>query len=90
MDSCKIAVMGTNPRIYINKNLLNEDWALKIHGQTLDRLAERGGLAPIEIFANVARLLFKDFKLIDPHNALKVAQQLAIKSNESPAEQHYD
>jgi hypothetical protein len=35
--------------------LLNEEWAQKNHSQTLKRLAERGGLDPTEIMANVER-----------------------------------
>ena len=72
--------MGTNPKVYINKSLLNEDWALKLHDQTLDRLAERGGLSHEEIVMNIERLPFKALKVIDKHYALKVVEELAIKS----------
>ena len=35
---------------------LDAQWAMRIHGQTLERLAERGGLCPDEIFLNKHRL----------------------------------
>ena len=35
---------------------LNELQARKNHGQTLERLAERGGLSPTEMMCNVARI----------------------------------
>lgn len=43
-------------------SLLNEDWAQNIHGQTLDRLAERGGMSPDEIVMNMSRIKL-DFSL---------------------------
>jgi hypothetical protein len=33
---------------------------MRIHGQTLERLAERGGLSPDEIFINQHRLKWLD------------------------------
>lgn len=47
--------------------LLNEDWADKIHGQTLERLNERGGLCPEEIYTNIHRLPFKELLKLDYH-----------------------
>jgi hypothetical protein len=35
---------------------LDDAWASRVHGQTLERLAERGGLSPIEIVYNVNKL----------------------------------
>lgn len=32
--------------------LLNEAWAYRIHGQSLDRLNQRGGMSPYEIYLN--------------------------------------
>ncbi len=32
---------------------LNEEWAMKNHGQTLEHLDSRGGLSPAEIWSNV-------------------------------------
>ena len=34
-------------------NSLNEEWALRNHKQSLERLNERGGLSPAEIHCNV-------------------------------------
>lgn len=35
--------------------LLSEEWAQRNHSQTLQRLAERGGLYPNEMIANIAK-----------------------------------
>ena len=47
----------TYPRCprYVRWSALNEEWAQRNHGQSLTRLAERGGLDPFEILANVNR-----------------------------------
>lgn len=34
---------------------LNEEWAQRIHGQSLARLDERGGMSICEILANIER-----------------------------------
>ena len=41
---------------YVRWSELSERWAQKNHGQTLTRLAERGGLSPCEIVGNVNRI----------------------------------
>lgn len=51
----RFPVLQTGKKIYVDWDCLNEDWALMIHGQTLERLAERGGLSPKEIVLNVER-----------------------------------
>ena len=76
----KIAVMNTNPKIYIAISLLDNDWALKIHGQTLTRLAERGGMSHEEIVANVQRLPAHAIAPMDKYYALHIIEILAIKS----------
>jgi hypothetical protein len=76
----KIAVMDTNPKIYIAISLLDEEWALRVHSQTLGRLAERGGMSHEEIVANVEKLHFSAISAIDKSYALKVVEKLAIKS----------
>lgn len=38
---------------FIRWDALNEEWAQNNHGQSLERLAERGGLDPTEIVANM-------------------------------------
>ena len=50
---------GNCPKL-VKWELLDPAWALKVHGQTLERLAERGGLCPEEIFINIHHLKFMD------------------------------
>lgn len=40
--------------------LLDEKWALNIHSQTLDRLNQRGGMAPNELIGNIKKLSGKE------------------------------
>lgn len=42
---------------------VNEKNAYQVHGQTVERLAERGGLSPHEIFFNHYSLRFNEFKV---------------------------
>lgn len=53
-------------------SLLNERWASRIHGQTLARLNERGGMSIKEILMNIEQKQF-DYKpeSIDDLNKLK-------------------
>jgi len=37
-------------------SILSENWAQNIHRQTLDRLNERGGMCPLEIYLNIEKL----------------------------------
>ena len=76
----RLAVIGTKPKIFINKNLLNDDWAIMIHNQTLDKLADRGGLSHKEIVMNVERIPMSGFNSIDIYYALNLVEKLAIKS----------
>ena len=41
---------------WVRLDALDEAWAQRVHGQTLKRLAERGGLCPEEIMWNMKRL----------------------------------
>lgn len=41
-------------------SLLNEEWAERNHRQSLTRLAQRGGLGPIELLANMDRMDWAD------------------------------
>jgi hypothetical protein len=41
--------------------LLSEEWALRIHGQTLKRLNERGGLSVHELLMNLKRMTIRQF-----------------------------
>lgn len=45
---------------FVKWSELSEEWAQKNHGQTLERLAERGGLSPREIAANVKGKQFRE------------------------------
>tara|TARA_R110000765_G_scaffold78399_4_gene154098 strand:- start:882 stop:1160 length:279 start_codon:yes stop_codon:yes gene_type:complete len=37
-------------------SILSEEWAQNIHRQSLDRLNERGGMCPLEIYLNIEKL----------------------------------
>lgn len=43
-------------------SMLNEQWAERIHGQTLKRLNERGGMGINEIMANINHTPFREIK----------------------------
>lgn len=55
---------GALPK-FVNWAALNEEWALRNHSQTLQRLGERGGLSPDEIVANIERRKWKPMKIED-------------------------
>lgn len=63
-------IMGSNQYSncpeYISNDLLNEDWAFKIHSQSLERLNQRGGMSPFEIYLNVNKIKYRECKEIDP------------------------
>jgi hypothetical protein len=42
---------------------LNDGWAYQNHDQTLERLAQRGGLDPTEIVANVEKRQWRNMPL---------------------------
>lgn len=44
--------------------LLDNTWALRIHGQTLARLNERGGMSPMEIVVNMERKNYRSFDIL--------------------------
>jgi hypothetical protein len=52
--------------------LFNEEWAQKNHGQSLQRLAERGGLSVCEMMANIYRRPYQQM------DARKAIEQLCI------------
>lgn len=56
---------------FIRWDALNEEWAQKNHGQTLKRLAERGGLSPCEALANIERRQWTRIDLNAAREALK-------------------
>lgn len=54
----KFPVLGSGvlPVNHVQWDKLNDQWAQRIHGQTLERLAQRGGLSDSEIYLNLNRL----------------------------------
>lgn len=54
----------------IPDSLLNEDHAKHVHGQTLKRLNERGGMGVEEIVLNIKRLSYSDINLISKKDAI--------------------
>lgn len=57
-------------------NLLNEDWASEIHGQTLERLNSRGGMCPCELIGNIKKLSFKKICEYSEEKAISELKQL--------------
>lgn len=53
--------------------LFNEEWANKIHSQSLKRLNERGGLSILEMIGNIKHLSCND---IVNYNVYKAAREL--------------
>jgi hypothetical protein len=49
----------------------NEEWAWKIHGQTLQHLNQRGGLGPEEMIMNIERLSLKECRQLTLDDAVK-------------------
>ena len=50
---------------FVDWSVLNREQAFTNHGQTLERLAERGGLSPDEIVANIERRKWRPMKIED-------------------------
>ena len=65
---------------FVEWSALSEEQARANHGQTLTRLAERGGLSPREIVANVKRKGYYDVANISDVAAKIVVTKIAIKS----------
>lgn len=59
---------------FVPWSALNEGWAYQNHTQTLKRLAERGGLDPTEIVANVEKRQWRNMPLED---AVAIIKKLA-------------
>lgn len=59
--------------------LLHEDWARNIHGQTLGRLNERGGLSPAEIIGNIERLDFFVILNLDEQTCVQKINNILFK-----------
>ncbi len=41
---------------YVRWDKLDNEWAIRVHDQTLNRLSDRGGLDPLEIVFNIEKL----------------------------------
>jgi len=55
---------------------LDDAWALNVHSQTLERLAQRGGLCPEEIYWNVNHLQWST--KVDEKAALDLVKRIAF------------
>lgn len=53
---------GTVCPTEVPDSMLCEQWAYKIHGQTLHRLNERGGMGVNEILANIKKLPYSQIR----------------------------
>ena len=49
--------------------ILSEEQAQRVHGQSLDQLARRGGLSPAEIMGNIQRMPLPEILKIPMDNA---------------------
>jgi hypothetical protein len=72
---------------HIPWHFLNQDHALKIHSQSLERLAERGGLCMQEIVGNIKRLSYREIVTMNPDFALGFIKTLAASRSKN-AEQN--
>lgn len=64
-------------------SMLNEQWAYKIHGQTLHRLNERGGMSVSEILANIKKLPFDQIKVDTVQMAAELKMLIESHTNDS-------
>lgn len=60
---------------------LDDQWARSVHGQSLQRLAERGGLCPEEIYWNVHKLPWRT--KVSVNAALDLVKKIASIKNGS-------
>lgn len=61
---------------FIRWDVLNDGWAYQNHSQTLERLAQRGGLSPCEAVANIERRQWR---------AMPAAEAVAVMKLHAPA-----
>jgi len=67
--SGEFPILQSGPTMFIDLSLLSDQWAQKVHGQSLARLAERGGLSPVEVVMNIKRIMYGDAGRIDKAKA---------------------
>lgn len=60
---------------------LNLDHAERVHSSTLVRLAQRGGMTPIEIFGNVRRIPAREYGRIKLAEALDLVKRIAYEES---------
>ena len=56
---------------------LSEEWAQRLHGQSLERLALGGGLDPFEIAANVHKLTPDEADSVSEEQCIEIVKELA-------------
>jgi hypothetical protein len=56
---------------FVRWDALNEAWAHRNHSQTLERLAQRGGLDPTEIVANIEKRQWRAMRTEDAVEFIK-------------------
>lgn len=66
---------------FVRWEALSEKWAQINHGQTLTRLAERGGLDPTELVANLGGFPWRD---MDLERAVGVIRHYEVKPVPAP------
>lgn len=71
MEVKKMKIMSKK-LTWIPFDLLNEEWAGRNHGQTLDRLNERGGLGLDEALSIIER---RKWRFIDEDTAIKAISE---------------
>lgn len=64
---------------YVRLSALSEQQADCNHGQTLKRLAERGGLCPVEIYANIHGIKWGAIRQIPEAKAIELVKSIAVE-----------
>lgn len=57
---------------------LDDAWAQRVHGQTLERLAKRGGLSPVEIAMNLMRVQWANGDAIPQDASIAMVKSIAF------------
>lgn len=58
--------------------LMNEDWAQRIHSQSLKRLNERGGMGMNEIIGNIKKLSHNEIMELDSISSNAILSRLQL------------
>ena len=56
---------------------LSEEWAQRLHGQSLERLALGGGLDPFEIAANVHKLTPEEADSVSEEQCIEIVKEMS-------------